>query len=138
MARRNEGASPSGAVTEAQRSQRAFCGKTLWAAVLLPAIFVGSALKARCGDSRPSPPRLRPKSLAAEPLVFLKHALERRTARAIACPVTTPNQSLFFPLRQGVFARRIGVVTAGRLQCGPRAAKASKSRIWATLRLHTS
>jgi len=84
---------PSGAVTEAQRSQRAFCAKTLppslklWrtsrAAVLLAATFVGSALQARCGDSRASPPRLRPKSLAAEPLVFLKHALKLICARVL-------------------------------------------------------
>jgi hypothetical protein len=78
MARRNEGASPRGAVTEAQRSQRVFCAKTPWAAVRLSATFVGSALKARCGDSRASPPRLRPKSLAAEPLGFLKHTLKHR------------------------------------------------------------
>jgi len=66
---------PSGAVTEAQRSQRAFCAKTLRAVVLLAAASVDSALKARYGDSRASSPRLRPKSLAAEPLVFLRHAL---------------------------------------------------------------
>jgi hypothetical protein len=69
---------PKGAVTEAQRSQRVFCAKTPWAAVLLSATFVGSALKARCGDSRASLPRLRPKSLAAEPLGFLKHTLKHR------------------------------------------------------------
>ena len=66
---------PGGSSTEEQRSQRAFGAKTLWAAVLLAAAVVGSALKARFGDSRASPPRLRPKSLAAEPLAFLKHAL---------------------------------------------------------------
>jgi integrase len=63
-------------VTEEQRSQRAFRAKTLRAAGLLAAAVVGSALKARCGDSRASPPRLRPKSLAAEPLVFFRHALK--------------------------------------------------------------
>ncbi len=37
MTRRNDGASPKGAVTEAQRSQMAFCAKTLRAVVLLGA-----------------------------------------------------------------------------------------------------
>jgi hypothetical protein len=68
---------PHGALTEAQRSQKAFGAKTLRAAVLLAAAVVGSALKARYGDSRVSPPRPPPKSLAAEPLVFLKHALRK-------------------------------------------------------------
>jgi hypothetical protein len=41
-------------------------------------------------------PRHRFLCAKTEPLGFLKHTLERRTARAIACPVTTPKQSLFF------------------------------------------
>jgi len=48
----------------------------------LAAAVVGSALKARFGDSRASPPRLRPKSLAAEPLVFSKHALREKIMAA--------------------------------------------------------
>jgi hypothetical protein len=44
-------------------------------------------------------------------------------------PRHAPNQSLVFPLRPGGFARRIGVVDAGRLQRGPRMANAGKSRI---------
>jgi hypothetical protein len=48
---------PSGAVTEGQRSQRAFGAKTLRAAVLL----------------------------AAEPLVFLKHALSPRRCLGLNC-----------------------------------------------------
>jgi hypothetical protein len=39
-----------------------------------------------------------------------------------------PQSIALFPLRPGVFARRIGVVTAGRLQSGPMAANAGKSR----------
>jgi hypothetical protein len=50
----------------------------------LAAAVVGSALKARFGDSCASPPRLRPKSLAAEPLLFSKHAL-RFSAQANDC-----------------------------------------------------
>src|SRR5271163_3430664 len=66
---------PGGSSTEEQRSQRALGAKTLRAAVLLAAAVVGSAGQARCGDGPASPPRLRPKSLAAEPLVFFRHAL---------------------------------------------------------------
>src|ERR1017187_3782174 len=66
---------PCGSSTEEQRRQTAFSPKTLRAAGLLPAAVVGSALKARCGDSHASPPRLRPKSLAARPLVVFKQAL---------------------------------------------------------------
>ena len=53
-------------------------------------------------------------------------------------PRHDPQSIALFPLRPGVFARRIGVVAAGRLQRGPRAANAGQSRIWATFRLHTS
>src|SRR6266446_3709591 len=62
-------------VTEEQRSQTAFCPKTLRAAGLLPVAGVGSFLTARCGDARNSPPWPRPKSLAAGPLLILKQAL---------------------------------------------------------------
>src|SRR5436309_13849392 len=62
-------------VTEEQRSQAAFSAKTRRAAGLLAAAGVGSALTARCGDARASPPWLRPKSLAAGPLSILKQAL---------------------------------------------------------------
>ena len=63
-----------GSVTEEQRSQAAFSAKTRRAAGLLAAAGVGSALTARCGDARASPPWLRPKSLAAGPLSILKQA----------------------------------------------------------------
>jgi len=53
----------------------AFCAETLWAAALLSTSVVGSDLTARCGDARSSPPRLRPKSLAAGTLVVFKQAL---------------------------------------------------------------
>src|ERR671922_1547055 len=62
-------------VTEEQRSQTAFCAKTLRAAGLLPLGGVGSAVTARCGDAPASPPCPEPKSLAAAPLAILKHAL---------------------------------------------------------------
>src|SRR5260370_728082 len=75
MARRDEGAYPQRSVTEEQRSQTAFCPKTLRAAGLLPVAGVGSFLTARCGDARNSPPWPRPKSLAAGPLRILKQAL---------------------------------------------------------------
>jgi len=42
MARRDEGAYPQRSVTEEQRSQTAFCPKTLRAAGLLPVAGVGS------------------------------------------------------------------------------------------------
>src|SRR5438309_11141078 len=63
-------------VSEEQRSQTAFCPKTLRAAGLLPVAGVGSFLTAHCGDARNSPPWPRPKSLAAGPLPILKQALK--------------------------------------------------------------
>ena len=73
-------------MTEEQRSQAAFSAKTRRAAGLLAAAGVGSALTARCGDARASPPWLRPKSLAAGPLSILKQALTViRNALALAC-----------------------------------------------------
>jgi hypothetical protein len=48
MARRDEGEYLRSSAEE-QRSQTAFCAKTLRAAVLLAAACVGSALTARCG-----------------------------------------------------------------------------------------
>jgi hypothetical protein len=48
----------------------------------------------------------------------------RHTLQAIACPVTTPNQSLFFRCVRGISSRRIGTVADDRVQRGPRAAKA--------------
>src|SRR6266849_9907808 len=68
-----------GSVTEEQRSQTAFCPKTLRAAGLLPVAGVGSFLIARCGDARNSPPWPRPKSLAAGLLLISKHALACRS-----------------------------------------------------------
>jgi hypothetical protein len=66
-----------GAVTEAQRSQRAFCAKTLRAAGLLPVACVDSFLTARCGDARNSSPWPQPKSSAAGPLLISKQALSQ-------------------------------------------------------------
>src|ERR687887_234337 len=62
-------------VTEEQRSQTAFCAKTLRAAGLLPLGCGGSAGTARRGGGPPPPPCPEPKSLAAAPLAILKHAL---------------------------------------------------------------
>ena len=59
-------------------SLRAFSPKTLWAGGLLHGGLVGSVLTARCGDARTSPPRPRPKSLAAGSRPILKQALTRR------------------------------------------------------------
>src|SRR5713101_4417396 len=67
-------------VTEEQRSQTAFCPKTLRAPGLLSVAGVGSFLTARCGDARNSPPWPRPKSLAAGLLLILKQALDPRSA----------------------------------------------------------
>src|SRR6185436_3435788 len=67
-----------GSSTEEQRSQAAFCAKTLRAAGLLPVAGVGSVLTARCGDARTSPPWPRPKSLAAGPRGIFGHALSLR------------------------------------------------------------
>src|SRR6266436_10412469 len=78
MARRDEGAYPQRSVTEEQRSQTAFCPKTLRAAGLLPVAGVGSFLTARCGDARNSPPWPRPNSLAAGLLLISKQALSDR------------------------------------------------------------
>jgi len=58
-----------------QRSQAAFGAKTLRAAGLLSVACVGSVLTARVGDARTSPPRPRPKSLAAGPRPISKQAL---------------------------------------------------------------
>jgi len=69
MARRDERAYPQRSVSEEQRSQTAFCAKTLRAAGLLSAACVGSALTARCGDARAEPPWPQSKSLAAGPHV---------------------------------------------------------------------
>src|SRR5579864_9441244 len=71
---------PGGSVSEEQRSQPAFCAKTLWAARLLPVAGVGSLLTARPGDARNSPPWPRPKSAAAGPLFILTQALSRNDA----------------------------------------------------------
>src|SRR5438445_13333563 len=73
-------------VSEEQRSQAAFCPKTLRAAGLLPVACVGSLLTARCGDARNSPPWPRPKSLAAGPLPILKQALKAIHAVLIWLP----------------------------------------------------
>src|SRR5215213_3531206 len=64
-----------GSSTEEQRSQPASGPKTLRAAGLLAVGFVGSALTARCGDARASPPRPQPKSLAAAPFLIFRQAL---------------------------------------------------------------
>jgi len=42
----------------------------------MPMAFVGSVLTARCGDARTSPPRPRPKSLAATPHLFFRQVLK--------------------------------------------------------------
>jgi len=86
MARRDEGAYPQRSVTEEQRSQTAFCPKTLRAAGLLPVARVGSLLTARCGDARNSPPWPRPKSLAAGPLLILKQTLKAQDGSAGLLP----------------------------------------------------
>jgi len=57
----------------------ALCQKTLWAAGLLPLSFVGAGVTAPCGDAPPSPPRSKPKSLAAAPLSIFRQALIART-----------------------------------------------------------
>src|SRR6266542_4062080 len=75
LARRDEGGYPQRSPTEEQRSQPAFSAKTLWAAGLLSVACVGSALTARCGDARSSPPWPQSKSLAAGPHAILKQAL---------------------------------------------------------------
>ena len=75
MASRDERAYPHGSVSEEQRRQTGLAAKTLWAAGLLPVDFVGSALTARFGDARASPPRPQPKSLAAGPLSIFRQAL---------------------------------------------------------------
>ena len=69
---------PSGSVSEEQRSQAAFCAKTLRAARLLSVAGVGSLLipTRRDGDARNSPSRpAGPKSAAAGPLLIFKQAL---------------------------------------------------------------
>jgi hypothetical protein len=66
-----------GSSTEEQRSQTAFCAKTLRAAGLLPVARVGSAVTARCGDARASPPWPQPKSLAAAPFRIFRQALRK-------------------------------------------------------------
>src|ERR1700756_276656 len=90
LARRDEGAWPQRPVTEEQRSQAAFSAKTLRAAALLPAACVGSALTARCGDARPSPPWPQPKSPAAAPFLILKQALSRRTTKSTSIVISDP------------------------------------------------
>src|SRR2546428_140613 len=77
MAGATRGHTRQRSATEEQRSQTAFCPKTLRAADLLPVAGVGSFLTARCGDARNSPPWPRPKSLAAGLLLILKQALRR-------------------------------------------------------------
>src|SRR5258708_38014496 len=64
MARRQEHTLQR-SVTEEQRSQSAFCAKTLRAAGLLSGPCVGSVLTARCGDAPASPSWPQLKSLAA-------------------------------------------------------------------------
>ena len=58
--------------------QTGLSAKTPRAAGLLPVAGVGSALAARPGDARASPPWPRPKSLAAEPLSIFKPASQAR------------------------------------------------------------
>src|SRR5712664_2444123 len=100
MARRDEGAYPQRSVTEEQRSQTAFCPKTLRAAGLLPVAGVGSFLTARCGDARNSPPWPQPKSLAAGPLPIFKQALSiKATVVNKSKPATPPE---IFPERRAI------------------------------------
>ena len=74
---------PCGSVSEEQRSQAAFCAKTLRAARLLPVAGVGSLLIPTCrdGDARNSPPWPRPKSAAAGPPLIFRQALRRKSVR---------------------------------------------------------
>ncbi len=82
-----------------------FVPKAGWrrAAALLPAGFVGSFLTARCGDARNSPPRLRPKSLAAAPRGIFKQALKQNKGQAggpnFMNPPGTANMSSGSPAR---------------------------------------
>ena len=84
MARREDRAYPYGSVSEEQRRQTGLVAKTLRAADLLPVDGVGSALAARCGDARASPPCPQSKSLAAEPLLILRQAFSRNPAFSTA------------------------------------------------------
>ena len=76
-----EAHTPCGSSTEEQRSQTAFCVKTLRAAGLLALAGVGSVVTARCGDAPPSPPWPKPKYLAAAPLAILRQALKQSDSR---------------------------------------------------------
>src|SRR6266702_1795637 len=80
---------PGGSSTEEQRSQTAFCPKTLRAAGLLSVAGVDSFLTARCGALRAATaPWPQPKSLAAAPLVVSKQALSQsRAPRLVAARV---------------------------------------------------
>jgi hypothetical protein len=78
---------PRGSSTEEQRSQPACGAKTLRAAGLLTVACVGSALTARCGDARTSPPCPQPKSLAAAPFPIFQtgsYGLRRQSEAATA------------------------------------------------------
>ncbi len=60
---------------ESKRLRACLTNTRGFAAALLPGACVGSDLTARVGGARSSPPRLPPKSPAAKPLVFVRHAL---------------------------------------------------------------
>src|SRR5262249_39678958 len=81
-------------VTEEQRSQRAFCAKTLRAADLLAVACVGSTVTARCGDAPASPPWPPPKSLAAGPHGIFRQAL--RNFRQTCAPWHAPGRKKRF------------------------------------------
>src|SRR5258708_6670923 len=83
----------------------AFCPKTLRAAGLLSVAGVGSFLTARCGDARNSPPRSRPKSLAAGLLLILKQALDPnpRSSESYVKQVLRSFKHLAFPFILSAF-----------------------------------
>ena len=70
-----EAHTPRGSSTEEQRSQTAFCARTLRAVGLLALAGVSSVVTAGCGDAPPSPPWPKPKSPAAAPLAIFREAL---------------------------------------------------------------
>lgn len=69
---------PCGSSTEEQRSQTAFCSKTLRAVGLLALTRVGSVVTARSGDAPTSPPWPNPKCLAAAPPAIFRQALRNK------------------------------------------------------------
>jgi len=113
-------------VTEEQRSQSAFCAKTLRAVGLVPGACVGSALTARCGDAPASPPWPQPKSLAAGPHVILKQALcvnygSPPVIRVVA-QVSPPVRSAYQPTTTSCSAQRLFMILSPMILPFPPAA----------------